>query len=207
MVLRKELGLEERCFWVGVFGYINQHKRLASVMAAVGRLLRDGYPVQLLTVGEVNDPRVNLAELADEYGLSGAMRHEGYVEPVRLRQCMKAVDVIANLRYPTMGESSGSLFHALALGKAVVASDAGAFREIPDSVAVKAGVAEREIDHIYFIFKRLLSSSRLRAALGDNARSFVAGRATLPMVAATYVNSIEKANVVALGGRALRSAR
>jgi glycosyltransferase involved in cell wall biosynthesis len=201
LALQRQLGLGESDFWIGVFGYINQHKRVASVMAAVGRLLHEGYPVKLLAVGEVNDSRINLRDLADEHRVSHVLQHKGYVEADTLAKYMKAADIVANLRYPTMGESSASLFQAFAMGKPTVISDVEAFSEIPDSVAMKVKPGPDEVDQIFLIFKNLISSSGVRGALGENSRSFVARWATLSMVAETYLSSICGMQFAAPGDR------
>ena len=59
---------------------------------------------------------------------------------------MAACDVLVNLRYPTMGETSGSVIRALSLGKPLVVSDVGWFRELPDDVVLKVPVDEYEVD-------------------------------------------------------------
>ena len=53
---------------------------------------------------------------------------------------MAACDIVLNLRYPTVGESSGTLLRALGMGKAVVVTDVGSFREYPDEICLKAPV-------------------------------------------------------------------
>ncbi len=45
-----------------------------------------------------------------------------------------ACDIVLNLRYPTVGESSGTLQRALGMGKAVVVSDVGSFSEYPSEI-------------------------------------------------------------------------
>ena len=45
-----------------------------------------------------------------------------------------------------MGETSAAAIRALSLGKPLVVSDVGAFRELPDEVAIKVPVGEGEID-------------------------------------------------------------
>ena len=45
---------------------------------------------------------------------------------------MAACDVLVNLRYPTMGETSGSVIRALGLAKPLLVSDVGWFSELPD---------------------------------------------------------------------------
>ena len=58
---------------------------------------------------------------------------------------MAACDVLVNLRYPTMGETSGSVIRALSLGKPLVVSDVGWFAELPDDVVLKVPVDEYEV--------------------------------------------------------------
>src|SRR5947208_2123889 len=58
---------------------------------------------------------------------------------------MARCDVLVNLRYPTMGETSGSVIRGLSLGKPMVVSDVGWFAELPDDVALKVPVDEYEV--------------------------------------------------------------
>ena len=53
--------------------------------------------------------------------------------------------MVVSLRWPTMGETSAAAVRALSLGKPLVVSDVGAFRELPDEVAIKVPVGEGEI--------------------------------------------------------------
>ena len=70
---------------------------------------------------------------------------------------MAATDIVLNLRYPTVGESSGSLLRALGLGRAVIVSDVGGFREFPDEVCLKAPVDATEED-VLFEYLNLIPS-------------------------------------------------
>jgi len=187
--LRQQLTMDDACFWVGVFGFVNRHKRVDSIMKAVGNLYRRGYPVRLLIVGEVNDSRVDLPTLAEQYGVANIFRYEGYVAPDQFLEYMKAVDVVANLRYPTMGESSGTMFHALALGKAILVSDSGSFSEIPDSVVWKADPQCDEIDQLVLSIEVLLKAAAVRNSLSANGRRFVSGKASFERVAETYLRA------------------
>ena len=81
---------------------------------------------------------------------------------------LAACDIVLNLRYPTVGENSGTLMRALGLGKAVVVSDVGSFSEFPDEhLPESAGGRERRG-----------SSFRISQLAGEPARrSQGAGRA------------------------------
>ncbi|MEZ4517903.1 MAG: hypothetical protein R3C44_14160 [Chloroflexota bacterium] len=46
-------------------------------------------------------------------------------------------DVVLNLRYPTLGETSASALRAMATGRPVIVSDHGWYSELPDEAVVK----------------------------------------------------------------------
>jgi len=189
--LQEKLSLNSDSYWIGIFGFVNGHKRVESVLGAAKELLAKGLPVQILIVGEVNDDRIDLAAIARRLGVAEIVRHQGYVTESRFLEYMSAVDVVCNLRFPTMGESSGSMFHALALGKTVLVSDFGAFAEIPDRCVWKVKPQANEIDGLSYILETLLKNSAIRRAMSSNAVDFVSSRASLEHVAACYFRTIE----------------
>ncbi|HLK45496.1 MAG TPA: hypothetical protein VKT18_05885, partial [Acidimicrobiales bacterium] len=104
-----------------------------------------------------------------------------------------------NLRYPTMGETSGSAIRALSLGKPLVVSDVGWFAELPDDVALKVPVDEHEVG---VLAAALWLGSEHGAALGQAARAYVEREHGVEAVADRYVAALE----VAAGGDAVRDA-
>ena len=68
-----------------------------------------------------------------------------------------------NLRYPTVGENSGTLMRALGLGKAVIVSAVGSFSELPESICLKAPVDASEEDHLFEYLNLLVSRSDVRS--------------------------------------------
>ena len=79
-------------------------------------------------------------ELLRSRGLHGRVRLTGYVDLVRFHLYLKAVDAVVNLRYPSAGEASGTFTRALAEGRAVIASNLGAFVDVPSGVCLKVEV-------------------------------------------------------------------
>jgi len=59
-----------------------------------------------------------------------------YVPEERMWSLMAACDVLVNLRFPTMGETSGSAIRALSLGRPLIVSDVGWFSELPDGAVL-----------------------------------------------------------------------
>jgi hypothetical protein len=73
-----------------------------------------------------------LQSLIRTLGLSAAVRVLGFAPIDDFTGYMAACDIVLNLRYPTVGESSGSLLRALGLGKAVLVSGIGRIPRVPD---------------------------------------------------------------------------
>jgi hypothetical protein len=122
-----------------------------------------------------------------------------YVPEDRMWSLMAACDVLVNLRYPTMGETSGSVIRGLSLGKAMVVSDVGWFGELPDDVALKVPVDEYEVPTLA---GALALAADHAAALGAAARAYVEREHALPLVADAYAAALE----VAAGGDAVDDA-
>jgi glycosyltransferase involved in cell wall biosynthesis len=103
---------------------------------------------------------------------------------------MAACDVLVNLRYPTMGETSGSVIRALALGQPLLVSDVGWFSELPDDAVLKVPVDDYEVATIE---AALGVAAEHGATLGAAARAYVEREHALPAVADAYVRALEAA--------------
>ena len=185
---RQALGLETGQLYIGVFGFINAHKRVHVTISAVAALRAEGLPVVLVLVGEINDSRVDLEELKAKHGLDPeAIIHTGYVSEDQFSQYVKAVDVAVNLRYPTMGESSASLFNAFARFLPTLVSNVNQFAELPDWVTWKVDVGEGEQEIVVAYLRHLLKNPMTRYALASNAYSFIRRFASFEKTAADYL--------------------
>jgi glycosyltransferase involved in cell wall biosynthesis len=142
---------------IGCFGHINESKRVPQLLAAFERLHSRRPDARLLIVGAVS-PRLGELRLPD-----GVVREE-YVPEERLWALMAACDVCVSLRAPTMGETSAVAVRALSVGKPLVVSDVGWFRELPDDVAVKVPVGDGEIEALEAALERAAASPEMGAA-------------------------------------------
>ncbi|HEV2690209.1 MAG TPA: methyltransferase domain-containing protein, partial [Bryobacteraceae bacterium] len=102
-----------------------------------------------------------------------------------------ACDIVLNLRFPTVGENSGTLMRALGLGKAVIVSEVGSFSELPAEICLKAPVDASEEDHLFEYLNLLVSRPDLREALGAKAREWVTTECAWPKVARRYAEFLE----------------
>ncbi|HZT91815.1 MAG TPA: glycosyltransferase [Gaiellaceae bacterium] len=183
---------------VGCFGFLNMNKRIPQLLQAFAALRRDRSRARLLLVGAAGE-RFDVARRLERLGLTDGVDVVDYVPEERLWPLMAACDVLVNLRYPTMGETSGSVIRGLSLGKAMVVSDVGWFAELPDDVALKVPVDEHEVATL----AAALGLAADRAGeLGAAARAYVAREHSLPHVADGYAAALE----VAAGGDAVADA-
>src|ERR1039458_7613132 len=81
-------------------------------------------------------PDLPLEGMIRSLGLSASVRLVGFAPIDDFTGYLSACDIVLNLRYPTVGESSGTLLRAMGLGKAALVSKVGSFREFPDDVCL-----------------------------------------------------------------------
>jgi glycosyltransferase involved in cell wall biosynthesis len=183
---------------IGCFGFLNMNKRIPQLLEAFASFRRAHPGARLLLVGAAGE-RFDVERRLERLGLTEGVQRLDYVPEERMWSLMAACDVLVNLRYPTMGETSGSVIRALSLGKPLVVSDVGWFSELPDDVVLKVPVDDVEVE----ILEAALGVAAAHgASLGAAAREHVQQHHALPKVADAYVEAIE----VAAGGAAVADA-
>jgi glycosyltransferase involved in cell wall biosynthesis/SAM-dependent methyltransferase len=190
MEYRTRLGLDEVTPLIGIFGFLKPYKRIAESLRAFRRLVRVQPRVKMILVGEPH-PEFALESLIQSLGLAPNVRVLGFRPIDEFVRYMAACDIILNLRYPTVGENSGTLMRALGLGKAVIVSDVGSFSELPDSICLKAPVGAGEEDHLFEFLNMLVSRPELRRGMGARAREWVQTECAWPTVAKKYAEFLE----------------
>ena len=185
LAARDQLGIDETTPLIGAFGYIKPYKRIAESLRALRRLVRLDPRVRMILVGEPH-PEFPVAQLIRTLGLTEHVRVIGFAPIEDFVEYMGACDIILNLRYPTVGETSGSLTRALGLGKAVIVTDIGSFAELPDDVCLKVPVGPHEEDTIFEYLNILVSRPDLARAMGERARDWVERECGWSTVAGQY---------------------
>jgi glycosyltransferase involved in cell wall biosynthesis/SAM-dependent methyltransferase len=187
MAYRARLGLAERTPLIGIFGFLKPYKRIVESLRAFRRLIRVSPEARMILVGEPH-PELPLASLIDSMQLGPHVRHLGYVPIEDLNGYLAASDIVLNLRYPTVGETSGTLLRALGMGKAVVVSDVGSFREYPDDICLKTPVDATEEDYLFEYLNLLVSRPEVGRALGDRARAWAERECNWDLAARRYAD-------------------
>ena len=178
---------------IGCFGNLNMNKRIPELLEAFARLRASRPDARLLLVG-ASAERFDLDRRLERLGLAGdpSIVREEYVPEERLWSLMAACDVCVNLRFPTMGETSGSVLRVLSLGKPVVVSDVGWFSELPDEVALKVPVDEFESRTLAAALD-LLCVPAARASMSRAALEYVRREHDLDRCADLYAAALEDA--------------
>jgi len=186
LAIRHELGLDESTPVIGAFGHIKPYKRIAESLRAFRRLVKLEPRARMILVGEPH-PEFPVDQLIRTLGLRENVRLIGFARIEKFVEYMGACDIILNLRYPTVGETSGSLQRALGLGKAVIVSDVGSFSELSDEICLKVPPGAGEEDLIFEYLNVLVARPELARAMGSHARDWVAKECNWGAVADRYV--------------------
>jgi glycosyltransferase involved in cell wall biosynthesis len=178
-------------------GHLNYAKRIPQLIEAFERL-HERFPDSLLILAGSAVPGLRL----DSGNLGAGVLRLDYQAEKALWQLLADSDITVNLRWPTMGETSGMAIRALSLGKPLVVSDAAWFSELPDSVAAKVPVDDYEIETLAAVLELLAEDDELRQGLSNAASQYVHLEHDLDRVADLYVAALEEV----AGGPAVRDA-
>jgi glycosyltransferase involved in cell wall biosynthesis/SAM-dependent methyltransferase len=170
---RARLGVDETNPLIGIFGFLKPYKRIRESLRAMRRLVKVEPRARMILVGEAH-PEFPVRRMIEDLGLSEVVRHIDYAPIDDFVQYLGACDICLNLRYPTVGETSGTLLRALGLGRAVLVSDVGAFADLPDEICLKIPTGPAETDLILEYLSLLIAKPELRLAIGTRARDYVA---------------------------------
>jgi SAM-dependent methyltransferase len=187
---RHRLGVNESDPLIGIFGFLKPYKRIAESLRAFRRLVRVQPLAKMVLVGE-SHPDFPVGDMIRSLGLARHVRLLGFTPIEDFVGYLGACDVVLNLRYPTVGESSGTLLRALGLGKAVLVSDVGSFSEMPEGVCLKVPVDASEEDNIFEYLNLLTSRPDVARAMGERARQWVCQECNWTTVAERYASFAE----------------
>jgi glycosyltransferase involved in cell wall biosynthesis len=183
---------------IGCFGFLNMNKRIPELLEAFAAFRHERPGARLLLVGAAGE-RFDVQRRLERLGLTQGVTRLDYVPEDGLWALMAACDALVNLRYPTMGETSGSVIRALSLGKPLIVSDVGWFSELPDDVALKVPVDEYEVETLKAALGVAVDHG---AQLGAAARDYVTRNHDVGRAADAYLEALE----LAAGGDAVADA-
>lgn len=190
--LKEKFGILPNNFMIATFGFINKFKRIPKILEAIKILLELGYPIQFFIGGDLVDTSLKVEEDIKSLAISNNVIISGYLNDQDFEECLRMSDIVLNLRYPSMGESSASLMQALAYGKACIVSNYQQFAELPNSVCWKVDIDDLEVPQIVAYLEELMRNPYARKQLGKNAAFFAKNYSSYALAAKLYISVINK---------------
>jgi glycosyltransferase involved in cell wall biosynthesis len=183
---RKKLGIADKTLLFASFGFATPTKLIDSIIQSLARYKEKNADFMYYIVGEVYG--LDLGALLTQCDLKDNVVATGFVSLDEFKTYMGACDIAFNLRYPTCGETSGSLHRLLGFGKPALVSDIGAFSEYPDNVVFKVAHDDGEIENIYKIICTLTENKELCHVYSKNAFDYAARYCSLEKNGWNYFN-------------------
>ena len=184
--LRARLDLPADACVFASFGLVSQSKQLEAALVAFAEVRQEHPTAIYVVVGEWRPDDVDVVALVARLGLEGTVRFTGFV-PTRedFLGWLAAVDVVVNLRYPTVGETSAVALRALAAGRALVVYDHGWYAELPSDACVKLP----PLDEAALVrgMTTLARDPELRAELGARGQAYARASHSPAAAARAYV--------------------
>jgi glycosyltransferase involved in cell wall biosynthesis/SAM-dependent methyltransferase len=190
MTWRARLGVSPAAPLIGIFGHLKPYKRIAESLRAFRRVVRRAPHARLILAGEPH-PDLDVERMTVSLGIAAEARVLGRVDIGEFVGYLAASDIVLNLRYPTVGETSGTLLRAMGLGKAVIVSDVGAFSEFPSETCLKLPIGAAEEDLLAEYLTLLVERRDLAAQLGQSARTWVEQECRWDRAASLYASFLE----------------
>lgn len=184
---RQRRGLSPDALILASFGHINPYKRLDIIVRTLQQLRTEQPNLHYLLVGSIS-PSYDARAVVARAGLEDCVSITGYTDRAAFEDYVAAADICLNLRHPTAGETSASLLRLLGAGRPTLVTASGSFTELPPGVAAQVDMDRGERDLILAYCRLLTSQPTIAAALGANARAYVAQSHTLDDAAKGYMD-------------------
>lgn len=117
------------------FGHIGPNRRILEILDILGNL-RHRLDFRFDIVGQVWDERL-LQSRIQSCGLKDNVHLHGFLPEADLDQLISEAHLVFNLRYPTMGEASGSQLRIWSRAACSVVSDLGWYATLPKMTILK----------------------------------------------------------------------
>ena len=165
---RRRLGLKKNDILLGCFGFQNRVKRNSVLVKAAERLnKKSNLKLLFAGIGELPVEQINNSPIASD------IICPGYLSDKEFREHLAASDIVVNLRYPSMGETSATLLLAMLHSKPCIVTADSWFAELPDDCVLKINHGRRELIELVNAIEQLIAIPSKRREFGQNARNYV----------------------------------
>lgn len=189
---RRELGIDGEDALLLTSGFATKAKRFDWLIEALDQLARTGRRFRWIHAGEERASEYALGKAIQQRpGLAGCCEITGYLSEDNLDRYIAAADIVINLRFPSVGESSGTLARAFSAGRCCIVSDTAAYAEIPRDVVVHTPVFEAS-GALARALDALITDPALRDLFGQRARQYARSALSIESVARRYLDVLKE---------------
>jgi len=154
------------------FGEVNPNKRIHTILEALAEDRALASRIFYVVIGSLPEEYGReLQNIIKEHGLESDVRLTGYLPDEQLAAYLEHADFCISLRHPTTETASASVIAQLSAGKAVVVSDSGFYRELPNDSVLKIRAVPDSAD-LLTALRRLVADDTFRSALGRRAKAY-----------------------------------
>jgi glycosyltransferase involved in cell wall biosynthesis len=190
---RRQLGYADNELLLVSLGFITRAKQVDKVLEALATIRSDLPPFRYVLAGHSDPYDYDVEADIRRHGLEDVVEVTGYLSEEDFFVYARAADMIFNLRYPSGGETSGTLIRSLGLGACVVVADVGPFAELPADTCVKLPWDEFAVESIARSLLDLGKNPKARSQLGARARAFAQREHSITGSAQKYSAVLEQA--------------
>ncbi len=183
---RKALGLPAKGTLITSLGFINHAKQIVAVLEALAQLKAEGMDFHYVLAGKCRREEYDVYADIERFGLQDRVHVTGYLDEHAFFQHLVAADLVVNLRYPSGGETSGTMTRALGMGRCCVVVDVGPFAELPSRCAVKLPWSGNFADTLRDSLRELINSPSRRAAYEIASRDWISQTHTIQRTTDAY---------------------
>ena len=163
--LAGKFGIPEDAVMVCAFGFASDYKFNIETARAVKELNAElDKKICYVMVGS--------GDYADGELKDSEVIKTGYTTLEEFNSFVNCADIIVNLRFPPLGETSGSMLRILQLGKPCITNNGGWFSEIPDDIVVKIPIENVGTD-LKAALKELIFDPSKAEKVGQAAASHI----------------------------------
>jgi len=192
--VRTRLGWAEGEVVFGVFGSMVGIKRILVAVLAFAQVRRRWPNARLLLAGHPGTPSVlpEVERTIAEHGLADSVRIVASPAEAEFEELIGAADVVVNLRWPTAGETSGTMMRAFGAGRPVITSDLPQHRHLDPAFCRRIPIEpQAEAAELYRLFEHAMSWPEELRSAGNAAREWVREHATWEIAARGYATALD----------------
>lgn len=178
-----------------VFGYIGRNRRLESIMRALASSeYKEQY--QLDVFGSILDDEKQLRALITSLGLNNRVTLHGYKTESELDEALSRAHLAINLRYPSMGEASGSQLRIWSHALPALVSKVGWYADIPGDTVGFVRPGEPEIGDIQNHLKAFVETPEFYSGMGERGQRILQEQHSPESYATTVLELANKAHAL-----------